>query len=106
MKVRSQFGENNLGSAVDLRVKVRSPFVEHKLGSAVDLRVKVFSPLGGHKQGDTRTASTSGNGTSRSSSRGRGGGRSCRGGVEEAAETRLNNLAGISVFIYLMGLEV
>ena len=34
--------------------------------------------------GDTGTASTSGNGTSRRSSRG-------RGGVEEAAETRLNN---------------
>ena len=51
-------------------------------------------------------ASMSGNGTFRSSSRGRGGGRSCRGGVEEAAETRLNNLAGFRVFLYLMGLEV
>ena len=78
---------------------------KHNLGSAVDLRVKVFSPLAGHKQGDTGTASTSGNGTSRSS-RGGGEGRSCRGGVEEAAETRVNNLAGIRVFIYLMGLEV
>ena len=53
--------------------------------------MKVFSPLGGHKQGDTGTASTSGHETSRSS-RGGGEGRSCRGGVEEAAETRLNNL--------------
>ena len=86
-------------------MKVRSSFGKHNLGSAVDLRVKVFSPLGGHKQGDTGTASTSGHGTSRSS-RGIGEGRSCRGGVEEAAETRLNNLAGIRVFIYLMGLEV
>ena len=67
--------------------------------------MKVFSPLGGHEQGDTGTALTDGNGTSRSS-RGGGEGRSCRGGVEEAAETRLNNLAGIRVFIYLMGLEV
>ena len=82
-------------------MKVRSPFGKHNLGSAVDLRVKVFSPLGGHKQGDTGTASTSGHGTSRSSSRGRG--RSCRGGVEEAAEMRLNNLAGFRVFLYLMG---
>ena len=106
VKVRSPFGEHNLGSAVDLRVEVRSPFGEHNLGSAVDLRVKVFSPLGGHKQDDTGTASTSGHGTSRSSSRGRGRARSCRGGVEQAAETRLNNLAGIRVFIYLMGLEV
>ena len=57
-------------------------------------------------QSDTGTASTSGHGTSRSSSRGRGGGRSCRGGVEEGAETRLNNLAGFRVFLYLMGLEV
>ena len=89
-----------------MRVKVRSLFGEHDLGSAVDLRVKVFSNLGGHKQGDTGTASTSGHGTSRSSSRGRGGGRSCRGGVEEAAETRLNNLAGFRVFLFLMGLEV
>ena len=64
--------------------------------------MKVFSPLGGHKQGDTGTASTSGHGTFRSS-RGGGEGMSCR---EEAAETRLNNLAGIRVFIYLMGLEV
>ena len=87
-------------------MKVRSPFDEHGLGSAVDLQVKVFGPLGGHKQGDTGTASTSGNGISRSSSRGRGGGRSCRGSVEEAAETRLNNLAGFRVFLYLMGLEV
>ena len=89
-----------------MRVKVRSPFGEHNPGSAIDLRVRVFSPLGGHKQGDTGTASTSGNGTSRSSSRGRGGGRSCRGGVEVAAETRLNNLAGFRVFLYLMGFEV
>ena len=63
------------------------------------MRVRVFSPLGGHKQGDTGTASTSEHGTSRSSSRG-------RGGVEEAAETRLTNLAGFRVFLYLMGLEV
>ena len=86
-------------------MKVRSPFGKHNLGSAVDLLVKVFSPLGGHKQGDTGMASTSGHGTFRSS-RGRGEGRSCRGGVEVAAETRLNNLAGMRVFIYLMGLEV
>ena len=70
---------------------MRSPFGRHNLGSAVDLRVKVFSLLGGHKQGDTGIALTSGHVTSRSSSRGRG--RSCRSGVEEAAETRLNNLA-------------
>ena len=87
-------------------MKVRSPFGRHNLGGAVDLRVKVFGPLGGHKQGDTGMASTSLHGTSRSSSRGRGGGRSCRGGVEEAAETRLNNLAGFRVFQYLMALEV
>ena len=86
-------------------MKVRSLFGKHNLGSAVDLRVKVFSTLGGHKQGNTGTASTSGKGTSRSS-RGRGEGRSCTGGVEEAAETRLNNLAEIRVFIYLMRLEV
>ena len=79
-------------------MKVRNSFGKHNLGNLVDLRVKVFSPLGGHKQGDTGTASTSGTGTSRSS-RGRGEGRSCIGGVEEAAETRLNNLAEIRVFI-------
>ena len=87
-------------------MKVRSPFGKHNLGGAVHLRVRVFSPLGGHKQGDTGMASTSGHGTSRSSSRGRGGGRSCRGGVEEAAETRLNNLPRFRGFIYLMELEV
>ena len=86
-------------------MKVRSSFGKHNLGSAVDMRVKVFSPLGGHKLGDTGTVSTSGKGTSRSS-RGRGKGMSCRGGIEEAAETRLNNLAEIRVFIYLMGLDV
>ena len=77
-----------------------SPFGKDNLGGAVDLRVKVCSPLGGHKQGDTGTASTYLHGTSRSSSRGRGGGRSCRGGIEEAAETRLNefgpNLCSLS----------
>ena len=67
--------------------------------------MKVFSPLGGHKQGDAGTASTSGHGTSRRTRDG-GEGRSCRGGVEEAAETGLNNLAEIRVFIYLMGFEV
>ena len=86
-------------------MKVRSPFGKHNLGSAVDLQVKVFSPVGGHKQGETAIASTSGHGRSRSS-RGRGEGRSCRGDVEEAVETRLNNLAGVRVLIYLMGLEV
>ena len=75
------------------------------LGSAVGLRVKVLSPLGGHKQSDTAAASTSGNGTSRNS-RGGGKGRSCRGGVEEAAESRLNNLARSRGFLYLMELEV
>ena len=89
-----------------MREKVRSQFGKHNLGSTVNLRVKAFSPLGGHKQGDTGKASMSGHGASRSSSRGRGGSRSCRGGVEEAAETRLNNLAGFRVFLYLMGLEV
>ena len=69
-------------------MKVRSPFGKDDLGGAVDLRVKVCSPLGGHKQGVTGMASTSGHGTSRSSRRG-------RGGVEEAAETRLNNLGPI-----------
>ena len=83
MKVKGAIAST---SCVDLRLKVRSPFGKDDLGGAVDLRVKVCSPLGGHKQGVT--------GTSRSSSRGRGGGRSCRGGVEEAAETRLNNLWG------------
>ena len=58
-----------------------------------------------NKQGDTGTASSSEYGTSRNS-RGGGDGRSYRGGVEEAAETKLNNLAGIRVFIYLIGLEV
>ena len=87
-------GQYNLGSAVDLQVKVGGALAST---SSVDLRVKVFIPLGGHKQGDTGTASTSGR-TCRSS---RG-----RGGVEEAAETRLNNLAEFRVFIYFMGLEV
>ena len=66
---------------------------------------EVFSPLGGHKQGDTAAASTSGNGTSKNS---RGGveGRSCRGGVEEAAESRLNNLAKSKGITYLLELEV
>ena len=86
-------------------MKVRSQFGKHNLGGAVGLGVKVFSLLGGHKQCDTSAASTSGNGTSRNS-RGGGEGRSCSGGVEEAAESRLNNLAEIRVFIYLMGLEV
>ena len=61
MKVRSPFGEHNLISAVDLRVKVRgalpstssvdlrvkvrSPFGEDNLGSAVDLRVKFRGAL-------------------------------------------------------------
>ena len=51
--------------------------------------MKVCSPLGGHKEGDTGTTSKSGHGKSRSSSRGRGGGRSWRGVVEAAVEVRL-----------------
>ena len=54
-----------------------------------DLRVKVCSPLGGHKPGNTGSASTPGHGTSRSSSRSRGGGRSWKGVVEAAVEVRL-----------------
>ena len=31
-------------------MKVRSPFGEHDLGRAVDFRVKVFNPLGGENR--------------------------------------------------------
>ena len=68
-----------------------------------DLRVKVCSPLGGHKQDDTGTASKSGNGTSRSSSR--GGGRSWRGVVEAAVEVRLVIWAQSRLVMYLRRLE-
>ena len=60
-----------------------------------DFRVKVCSPLGRHKQDDTGTASKSWHGTARSSSRGRGGGRSWRGVVEAAAAVRLDDLGPI-----------
>ena len=70
-----------------------------------DLRVKVCSPLGGHKQGNTGTASTSGHGTSRSSSRGRGGGRFWRGVVEAAVEVRLLIWAQSRLLMYLRRLE-
>ena len=66
-----------------------------------DLRVKVCSPPGGHKQGSTGSASTSGYGTSRSSSRGRGGGRSWRGVVETAVELRLIIWAQSRLLMYL-----
>ena len=78
----------------DLRVKVNG-----------HLRVKVCSPLGGHKQGITGSASASGNGTFRSSSRGRGGGRSWRGVVEAAAEMRLIIWAQSRLLMYLRRLE-
>ena len=71
----------------------------------LDLRVKVCGPLGGHKQGDTGTALKSGNGISRSSSRGRGGGRSWRGVVEAAVEVRLIILAHLRLLTYLRRLE-
>ena len=70
-----------------------------------DLRVKVCSPLGGHKQGDTGTATTSVHGTSKSSSRCRGGGRSWRGVVEAAVEVRLIIWAQSRLFMYLRRLE-
>ena len=70
-----------------------------------DLRVKVCSPLGGHKQGDTGTASTSAHGTSRSSSRGRGGGRSWLGVVEVAVEVGLIICAQSRLLMYLRRLE-
>ena len=47
----------------------------------------------------------SGNGTSGSSSRGRGGGRSWRGVVEAAAEVRLMILAHLRLLIYPRRLE-
>ena len=62
------------------------------------MRVKVCGPLGGHKQGDTGTASKSGHGTFRSSSRG-------RGVVEAAVEVRLMILAQLRLLIYLRRLE-
>ena len=67
--------------------------------------MKVCSPLGGHKQGNTRTASTSGHATYRSSSRGRGGGRSWRGLVEAAVEVRLIIWAKPRLLMYLRRLE-
>ena len=67
--------------------------------------MKVCGPLGGHKQGNTGTASKSGHGTSRSSSRGKGGGRSWRGVVEVAVEMRLINEAYLRLLIYLRRLE-
>ena len=70
-----------------------------------DLRVKVCSPLGRHKQGNTGSASTSGHGTSRSSSRGRGGGRSWRGVVEAAVVVRLMIWAKSRLLMYLRRLE-
>ena len=69
------------------------------------MRVKVCGPLGGHTQGDTGTASKSGHGTSRSISRGRGGGRSWTGVVEIAAEVRLIILAQFRLLIYSRRLE-
>ena len=69
------------------------------------MQVKVCGPLGEHKQGDTGAASKSGHGTSRSSSRGRGGGRSWRDVVEAAAEVRLMILAHLRLLIYLRRLE-
>ena len=70
-----------------------------------DLRVKVCSPLGGQKQGNTGTASTSGHGTSRSSSRSRGEGRYWRGVVEVAVEVRLKILAKFRLLMYLRRLD-
>ena len=70
-----------------------------------ELRVKVYSPLGGQKQGDTGTASTSGHGTSRSSSRGRGGGRSWRGVVQAAVEVKLITCVQSRLLMYLRRLE-
>ena len=67
--------------------------------------MKVCTPLGGHKQGDTGTASESGHGTSRSSSRGGGEGRSWRGVVEAAAEVRLIIWAQSRLLMYPRRLE-
>ena len=85
-------------------MKVNGHLREHFEGQG-DLRVKVCSPLGGHKQGDTGTASTSGHGTSKRSSRGRGGGRSWSGVVEAAVEVRLIIWAQSRLIMYLRRLE-
>ena len=67
--------------------------------------MKVCSHLGGHEQGDTGTASKFRHGTSSSSSRGRGGGRSWRGVVEAAVEVRLMILAQSRLLMYPRRLE-
>ena len=68
--------------------------------------MKVSGPLGGHKKGDNGAALKSGNGTSRSSSRGRGEDRSWRGVVKAAVVVRLNNLAHSRLLVLLKSQEV
>ena len=86
-------------------MKVRSPFGKHNLGSAVGLRVKVFSPLGDTNRVTLQWPRRLGM-EHPETGLGGGEGRSGKGGVEEAAESRLNNLARSRGFLYLMELEV
>ena len=121
VKVNGAFASTSWEVA-DLRVKVNGALAS-MYWEVTDLRVKVNGALASMswearwlaseslqsfcwpQQGDTGTASKSGYGTSRSSGRGRGGGRSWRGVVEAAVEVRLIIWAQSRLLMYPRRLE-
>ena len=79
--------------SVDLRVKVKRALASTFLRGEADLRVKELRSSWWTRARQHRNKLLkSGHGTSRSSSRGGGEGKSWRGVVEVAVEVRLNNL--------------
>ena len=85
-------------------IESRECLGKHVLESELDLRVKELrSSLWTRARRHRNKFFKSGNGTSRSSSRGGGEGKSLRGVVEVTAEVRLNNLAHSRLLMYPRG---
>ena len=89
-----------------MRVKVKGALASTFLRGEVDLRVKeLWSSWWTQARRQRNKLFRSGNGTSRSSSRGEGESKSWRGVVEAAAEVRLMILAHSRLLIYPRRLE-
>ena len=106
LKVKGALASTFLRGEVDLRVKVRgafaSTFLRVRRLASESQRSSWWTQARQHRNKLFR----SGNGTSRSSSRGGGEGKSWRGVVEAAAEVRLMILAHSRLLIYPRRLEV
>ena len=106
MKVKRALASTFLRGEVTSEWKSKVALGKHDLRIAVDIQVKELQSSYWRRARRYRNKHCrSGNGTSRSISRGGGEGKSWRGVVEAAAEVRLNNLHPFQAPIYPRMLE-